>query len=382
MGIASGVAGLVGGLSGLFGGSNMPTPPPSFQLPNQGAAANNAFAGIQGLQPFSNQGFNIQGTGQNIFNTLQANPYAGGFQQGANVAGGLGQSQAMGQYGIGGALTGLGFGYGNQIAGLGQQTAGLASPLVGGAQNVLNTSMDPQSQLYAYLQNQNLQQTQAIEQGAGLGTTPYGAGVEALSNQQFNMNWQNQQLGRQLAGLQGAQGALGQAGSLYGAGGGLIGAGGQLTGQLAGQGAGLQAAAPGQYYGASGLPYNTFQGMGSNQFGNLGQLAGLSQQGANLSNLPIQDYLSYLQTGNQSNATANQLYGLQLGAQQQGFAQNQALGAALGGGLYNVGRGMTGGLSSPFLGSIFGGGGNFGGYQSALGSMGASINPTTGFISS
>lgn len=367
MGIATGVAGLVGGLSGLFGGSNMPTPPPSFIMPNMGGAADSVYSGIGGLSNWTNLATQAMNPLQQVFGGQFNNPYAGGFQGGANFAGGLGQTQALNQYGLGGALTGLGFGAGGQIAGLGQQTAGLASPLIGGAANVLNTSMDPQSQLYAFLQNQNLQQTQAIEQGAGLGTTPYGAGVEAVANQQFNMNWQNQQLNRQLAGLQGAGGALGQAGSLYGAGGGLIGAGSQLTGQLAGQGNALQAGAPGQYYNASASPFNAYNQILGGQNQAIGNLFGNIQGGLGIAQSPIQDYLSYLQTGNQANATANQLYGLQLGAQNQQFQQNQALGAALGGGLYNIGRGMSGGLSSPFLGNIFGGGS--GGYQSGLSSI-------------
>lgn len=373
MGIASGVAGLVGGLSGLFGGHNMPTPPQSFQMPNMGGAASSAYSGIGGLSNWTDLATQGMGPLQSVFQGQFNNPYAGGFQGGANFAGGLGQSQALNQYGLGGMLGGLGFGAGGQIAGLGQQTAGLASPLIGGAQNVLNTSMDPQSQLYNFLQNQNQQQTQALEQGAGLGGTPYGVGVEATANQQFNMNWQNQQLNRQLAGLQGAGGALGQAGSLYGAGGGLIGAGAQLTGQLAGQGNALQAGAPGQYLGASGMPYGAYNQILGGQNQAIGNLFGNIQGGLGIAQSPIQDYLSYLQTGNQANATANQLYGLQLGAQNQQFAQNQALGSALGGGLYNVGRGFTGGLSSPFLGQFFGGGS--GGYQSGLSSILGSGGP-------
>lgn len=348
MGIASGVAGLVGGLSGLFGGGGNPMPPapPSFQMPNMGGAANNLYGGIQGLQPFSNLGQSSLGYGQNIFGAMQNNPYASSFQGGGNTAGALGQQQALNQYGLGSSMIGAGTNLGN-LAG-----------------SVVNSAFDPQSQLYGYLQNQNTQQSQANAAAAGLASTPYGIGLANQSNQLFNMNWQNQQLQREESGAQTA--------------GGLVTQGAQLQGQ----GNALQAAAPGQYYGASGLPYGTFNQIGNDQYANLNQYLGIGGSGLNLANAQNQGWQNYLQLGNQSNQIANQLYGLQLGAQQQQFNQNQAFGSAIGSGLYNIGRGFTGGMSSPFLGSMFSGGGGYGGYSNALGSMGASINPYTGYITS
>lgn len=321
MGIASGIGGLVGGLAGLFGGNSMPQAPPGFNMPNMTGAANNAFSGIGGLSPFSNQGFNIMGQGQNIFGNLQNNPYAQFFQSGAGQAAGLGQLQALGQYGVGQGLT--------------QQGQNLFN--LGGS--IYQNAFDPQNQLYGYLQGQNTQQSQVNAAAAGLATTPYGVGTTNQSNQLFNLGWQNNQLGREIQGAN-AIGGLSQTG-----------AGLQQVGQ------GLQASAPGQYLTASGMPYNVFQGMGQDQFSNLTSLLNASTGGANLSNLPIQDYLAYLQAGNQANSVSNQLYGLQLQAQNQQFNQNRLLGAGIGSGLYNIGSGMSGGLSSPFLGSIFGGGG-------------------------
>jgi hypothetical protein len=328
MGISSGIVGGIGALAGLFGGGNqMPQAPPSFQMPNMGGAANNLFSGVQGLQPFTNLGQSSLGYGQNIFNALQGNPYGGGFQGGANVAGGLGQMQALGQYGIGQGLINQGQG------------------AFGAGQQVLNTAFDPQQQLYQYLQNQNLQQTQAIQSGAGLATTPYGAGVSALSNQQFNMNWQNEQLQRQLAGLQGYGGALGTGANLIG------------------QGNALQAAAPGQYYQSSGLPYATYNQLGNDQYANLNQLLGVGASGGNLANLENTGWQNYLQLGNQANQVQNQLYGLQLQAQNQGFNQNMLLGSALGGSLYRLGNPGN----SPLWSNMFSGGGG-GGYASQLAS--------------
>lgn len=344
MGMMAGIGGAIGGLTGLFGGgSKQPSPPPQF--PGMGTAASGALGGIEGLQPFSNLGSSALGTGQGIFSNLMGNPYGGLFQSGAGVASGLGQTGALSGYGAGNALVGQGLG------------------ALSYAPGILNTGMDPQQQLYGFLQNQNLQQTNAINAASGMGSTPYGAGLSALSNQQFNMNWQNQQLGRQIAAAQGA-------GGLMGAASGTIGAGNAMMN-----------AAPGQFLQASGMPYSVFQGLGTDQFSNLSNLLNIGGQGANLANLPVQDYLAYIQAGNQANSVANQLYGLQLQANQQQYNQNMGFGSALGGGLYNIGRGLAGGAGSPFLGSFFGGGGGgWGGFQSPLASMGASINPLTGFI--
>lgn len=344
MGISSGIVGGIGALAGLFGGgSNQPTPPPSFQMPNMGGAANNLFGGIQGLGGFANMGQNMIGPLQANYGNLANNPYGGGFQSGANFAGGLGQMQALGQYGIGNNITGIGggmVGMGGQLAGMGQGVYNQAFSGMPAAGQVLNTAFDPQSQLYNYLQNQNLQQTQAINAGAGLATTPYGAGTEALSNQQFNMNWQNQQLGRQLSGLQGYGQALGNAANVAGVGGQMFGAGGQLMGQgtnVMGAGQQLAAGAPGQFYQASGLPYATYNQLGNDQYANINAFLSGGSGAGNLANIENQGWQNYLQLGNQANSVANQLYGLQLQSQNQQFNQNMLLGSALGNSLYRMG---------------------------------------------
>ncbi len=78
-----------------------------------------------------------------------------------------------------------------------------------GASQVMNTAFDPQNALY----NRTLQQVQdqqRVGQSArGITSSPYGAGLEnqALSN--FNIDWQNNQLGRQVQGLQGYATGLG-----------------------------------------------------------------------------------------------------------------------------------------------------------------------------
>lgn len=299
MGLIAGAASLAGGIYGLTQGapaSNVQLPQ-TFQMPNQGAAANNAFSGIGNLGSFDLYSPNI-GTAQGITQGLVNNPYASGYQSGANVAGGLGQMQALGQYGAG-------------------------QGLVGAGQNVINTAMDPQNQLYAYLQNQNSQQANAQNAMSGIGTTPYGAGVADQSNQLFNLNWQNQQLQRQIAGL---------------------GAGGQAIGQ----GEQLSSAAPGQYMTSGAAPYSAYNAIGGQQLGALGTLGQFGTAASGLSQQQIQDYLTYLGQGNQSNSVANQTAQLGLNQANLGFQQNQTYGNMIGGGLGSLGN-LGWNSSSPSL---------------------------------
>jgi hypothetical protein len=152
-----------------------------------------------------------------------------------------------------------------------------AQQLQQGAGSILNTAFDPQSALYAQQYNQNQQQANAQNNASGLGSTPYGAGVADQSNQNFNMNWQNQQLNRQTQGLSSADSALTDAQN--------IGNSGQ---------AGLVQSAM--------LPYaTTAAAAGANTTalqGGIGATTSASQP-------TIQDLLAYLGVGNQSNATYN-----------------------------------------------------------------------------
>lgn len=83
-----------------------------------------------------------------------------------------------------------------------------------GAYAVLNSAFDPQNALYNYNLGQLNDATNAAEYSRGIENTPYGASVQANADQQFQLNWQNQQLARQQAGLASAAGgyqnALGQ----------------------------------------------------------------------------------------------------------------------------------------------------------------------------
>lgn len=282
--LASGAAGLLG-----FGAQA----PQQFQMPNMGAAANQAFSGIGQLGQYNLYQPNL-GQASGIAQGLVNNPYASQYQQAAGPAAGMGMQAAQNQYGTGGNLAGAG-------------------------NAVLNTAFDPQSSLYNYTLAQTINQQNAQNAAAGVGTTPYGAGLQDQNIAQFNMNWQNQQLGRQLAGLQGA-------GSAYQT------------------GAGLQSAAPGQYLQAAAMPYSTYGAIGSGQLGTLGTLGQYGAAGQQVAQQPISDYTSYLGVGNQANQVANQQ------AMTQAALQNMYMNQ-IGGGLSGLGS-FYGGAGYP---SLFGG---------------------------
>lgn len=305
-GLSAGLS-LGGGIAGLLGAGNASNVqlPSMFQMPNMPNAAGGAYSGIGGLGQYN---LSNLPEARNITKGLVNNPYAGQYQQGANFASPMGQNAAVGAYGAGGQLMGLG-----------------TNTLPAWASSIFTTSMDPQSALYNRTAQQVQDQTRASLAATGVGTTPYGAGIEAQNMANFNIDWQNNNLNRQIAGAQ--------------AGGGLLNTGAGLTQT----GAGLQAQAPLQYAGASGIPYGTFGQIGQGQLGALSGLQSYGQLGANIPQQQIQDYLSYISAGNQAGGVANQLGQLGLNQNQQSFNQYATSGAALGGGLYGLGRAYGGG---------------------------------------
>jgi hypothetical protein len=302
MGMIAGAAALAGGAMGLFGGSNVPSGPAPWLMPNMNQAAGNAFGGISGLGGYGNTAQGTAGPAQNTFQSLYNNPYAGGYQGGANFAGNLGQTAALSGYNTGGALTGAGLS---------------ALPY---AQSIFNTAMDPQQALYGRTQQAVTDQSRANLEASGTAMTPYGAGVMNQTNSNFNIDWQNNQLLRQIQGAQGAGGLL------------------QQGGNLANLGTGMQNVAPGQFLSASGMPYGAFSQIGGDQFGAINSLLGTTGNAQNISNVGIQDWLAYVQAGNQAGGVANQAYSNELAANQQQFKQQQAYGQMFGQGLYGLGQ--------------------------------------------
>jgi hypothetical protein len=298
--IGSSLAGIGGSLFGKSTAENANLPQ-MWQMPNMTEAANAAYSQI-GQLPATNLGNQVLPQYQDITQQLANSPYAPGFQQGAGVASQMGQQAAQG------------------ATQAGQYMQGVGQSLVPYAQQIGQTAFDPQNALYARTLQQLQEQMRAGQSARGIGTTPYGAGLENQGLSNFNIDWQNQQLQRQTSGGQAMGAMAGQAGN-------LIGGGQQMIN-----------AAPGQYLTASSYPYATQQAIGQAGTSALSNLLGAGQQAQNLAQTPIQDYLSYIGAGNQAGGVANQLGQVGLNQANLGFNQNQTLGSGLGAGLAGLSK--------------------------------------------
>lgn len=154
------------------------------------------------------------------------------------------------------------------------------SNLYGSGNKVLDTAFDPQQALYNRTQQQLTDQQRAAQYARGVQASPYGAALENSANENFNIDWQNQQLARQSQGLAAAQGAYGSA-----------------------------------------------QNMGNSYTGTQAGLnAGKNEQYAGLTNAATSQYANYLAAINQSNTQNSQNIA---GAQQNAYQlQSQAAQAA------------------------------------------------------
>jgi hypothetical protein len=224
-----------------------------------------------------------------------------------------------------------------------QQMQGQAGVNQGAQQNLMNagnqlwqTAQDPQQQLQQQLQQQVTDSSRANASAAGLGTSAQGVGTENQAMQNFLLNWQNQQLGRQATGLQGMAGAYqgaGQQGQQAGqnlAGSMAFGAmqpqytlqQGNVPFQQAQMAAGAPFGYANQYSGAEGaLLQQMMGGMGAiDPYLGLGQSAsqaGFGQQQTGLNNLTT----GLGQFGNQMNNPGSWLSQLFSGGGQQASQQ-------------------------------------------------------------
>lgn len=210
----------------MQGMSNWASPQMS-QLGNQGQ-----FYGNQMLQSGAGGlGIADQLRGE-TYNYQYANPMIQGAQQGGQAMSGVGQAALGSAAGLGklassyadplsgfatGGLSGLQNVTQAATAGLMPYAQGAASQLPGMAAGyampgqaaglaTLNTAFDPQNELYSREYMKNLDSTRAALASRGLNKSLVGAGAEADSARNFNLDWQDRALGRQTAGL----GAYGQ----------------------------------------------------------------------------------------------------------------------------------------------------------------------------
>ena len=222
--------------------------------PNLGAAQSGAMSNISNQAQYTPQF-------QQAYYSQANNPYAGQAVQGAQAGGQAMQAQ------------------GAQNIGTSNMFAGIPGQLTPAIQATLSTAYDPQQQLYNQQQQQNTDVTNAQLAQAGLGYTPWASGVSNQSNQTFNTNWLQTQLGREQTGAS----TIAQ---LLGAGEGAATTGAALGNQGAGQ----------LYTGAS-MPYNAQTDINANIAQMLPYLTADQQQQA-------QDYLQYYQAANQNTANA------------------------------------------------------------------------------
>lgn len=299
-------------LSDLFNppAANIPAPQfQTYQPQGTSSADSAALGGIGNLGSF-NQYAQYLPQAQQLTGSIMNNPYAGGYQSGAGTASALGQTGAFNQFGAGGNLYGM-------------------------AGSIANTAFDPQNDLYNRSVQQLQDQTRAGQAARGIQTTPYGAGLENQALGNFNIDWNNNQLQRQIQG-------------------------GQAAGGLTTQGAQLQSGAPGQYLSASSLPYSTYNGITGNQFGALSNLGQFGQGGGTQAQQPIADYLSYLGWGSgqmgANNATQQNTFSDALSQDKQAFQEQQSIFSGLGniaGGLWNTKLSGGGTAGGSVLSSIF-----------------------------
>lgn len=136
-------------------------------------------------------------TAQQLYNNQQA--LTGQVQNASNAYLNSGQQQQYQQ--AMNALQPAYYGAGQQAFNIGNQLYGQMGQAQQYGNQVMQTAFDPQQALYN--QQFQLQQQQAMANQASRGLAMSGVGAE-LSNQadqNFNINWQNQQLSRQIAGL-------------------------------------------------------------------------------------------------------------------------------------------------------------------------------------
>lgn len=120
---------------------------------------------------------------------LNWDPYLQRAGQAGDAYGATGDA-AMGQMGQ----------YGQQA----QTAIGQQGAMYDASGRVLNTAFDPQNALYDRTRQQMQDQVRAGQAARGLGDSAAGAGEEDQAMSNFNIDWQNAQLGRQATGIQAA----------------------------------------------------------------------------------------------------------------------------------------------------------------------------------
>lgn len=271
----------IGSLIGGAVGAGNAAPGVSNYYPNVNEAANN-WGTLQ--QNSTNNAQQLQ-TGAapaatDTFNRAYNNPFAQQYQQGAQGAG-----QAM-------------QGAGNAALQNSSALSSSANSFLPYMQQVMQQGLDPRNDQYNRAAQQNRDQSNVTNSQMGI-TGPYAAGNVNQSMQNFNTDWQNQQLQRSIQALGAGGTALNQAG-----------AGAQTASNLGTAGAG-------NLYTGAGLPYTTSNTVTGNQWQDINNY--INSIGG-INNVDSQTMTQLLQYLNSASG-----YGIQ---QNQNEMQNSAAGAA------------------------------------------------------
>lgn len=180
----------------MSGGHKAPT---AYQPTGQGAADQTYQSGMNAMAQ----------AGQNLYNT--ANQGYGNLYQGALNNPYYQAAQAgVGQTAQQGALASQNAFQGSQAM---QDFGGQLGQFATGVQQ---TAFDPQQALYNRNATQMMNQQNAINAMSGVAGSPYGAGLTGQTMGNFNLDWMNQQMQRQLQGAQAMSNLGGAMGNAYG----------------------------------------------------------------------------------------------------------------------------------------------------------------------
>ncbi len=289
-----------GAIGGLFGGGGPSQP------------------NVQVYQPSgtSSQDSNLQNLLSQSYGNLygSSNPYTQTMPQAQSIYGSLYNSPYASAYQTAAGNAGAGYtNTGNTALMNSTALSGGIPQLMAGANQVYQTGLDPQQALY----NQQFQRT---NDQANVSNAQYGlTGQQAAGNTQqadtnFNIDWQNNELSRQIAGLGGAAGAMGAAGSLGTTAAGL---GGTGAGQLTTGGAtpyGASASIAGQQQNALQAYIQQLLGPTTSTENTIGQQQNYLNTGVNASaqgaNAALSDYYAQLQNSSNIGSGIGDILGL------------------------------------------------------------------------
>jgi hypothetical protein len=135
----------------------------------------------------------------------------GGNHAGGNsvYGGSSGPGSTTGDSSLASVLSALAGGYG-----LMQGQRGVpqeVQPLIDAGNQTYQTALDPRGELYGRTAQHVQEQSRAATSARGVGMSPYSAGVENDAMRNFNIDWQNAQLGRQATGVSAMTGATNSA---------------------------------------------------------------------------------------------------------------------------------------------------------------------------